>query len=785
VRRAWLAGGALALLLVAALLWLVPPADPPPAVEIAARRLFAVLDFQNRTGRSGPAWLSSALAEIAADELGRAAGLRRIAAHEVEPATRELGLTTREALGPEELRRLRRTLNADLVLLGSYGGGPGHLRIDLRVQDTARGETLAQATVLADEKEAVAATARMATQLREQLETASRAAARGGAVARPLAPQPEAARWYSEGLARLRLGELAAARDLLVRAVAADPQHALAHLALSTAWSGLGFEAQARSEAEKAIRLSGALSLEQRLQVKARAHDVKNQWADALLAHEALFDSSPGNLEHGLGLAAALTAAGRGPEALAVLDRLRGLPPPLRDDPRIDLQLAAASGQDLRRSLAAALAARGKAAGRGAPLLVASADLAAADAHLRSLQCPQATRLASTSLVTFERADHPRQAIAARTLIAGCLLRQNLPQAALEMSDENLTASDRIGDRRTSVSMLQYGGLALRVMGRIAEARPRLERALTLAREVDDQRSAAAILGILVEAQVMAGDVPGAVALSRQAIHQSRRHARDQLPTHLTMGAMLLIFTGALEESRRLLAEAIALARQQRNDQQLAAALLTEAIYLLQAGQLEEARRTLASARDLAARQRPPAKLPVYDGTDGSMAFHQGNLAEAEARARRAMSSFVPPTLNHNIAFGVRLLLSQIALARGNVAGARGEMEAARALDVYPLPPYVAAEPEIIHARIEAAEGRKAAARRRLRALLATCRRQQMLPHELQAQLALLEIGPPSPGKARALSARARRHGLLLTARRAAALVDRPRTRAGLSRRGW
>ena len=88
------------------------------------------------------------------------------------------------------------------------------------------------------------------------------------AVKASMPGSPEAARLYAEGLAKLRLYDEAAARDLLEKAVAAEPDHALAHSALAAAWSGLGYDVKALEEARKAHELSADLSRETRLQVE-------------------------------------------------------------------------------------------------------------------------------------------------------------------------------------------------------------------------------------------------------------------------------------------------------------------------------------------------------------------------------------------------------------------------------------------------------------------------------------------------------------------------------------
>ena len=81
---------------------------------------------------------------------------------------------------------------------------------------------------------------------------------------------------YAEGLARLRVYDEVSARDLLQRAVAAEPNHAMAHSALAAAWSSLGYDARAVAESKKAVDLSSDLSRETRLLVEGRHRSLCN-----------------------------------------------------------------------------------------------------------------------------------------------------------------------------------------------------------------------------------------------------------------------------------------------------------------------------------------------------------------------------------------------------------------------------------------------------------------------------------------------------------------------------
>src|SRR5262249_12159062 len=189
---------------------------------------------------------------------------------------------------------------------------------------------------------------------------------------------PGRARLAAGGRPRLRLFDPVGARDLLARAATVEPDNALIHESLASAWSSLGYEEKAREEAKRALDLSKGLPQEERLLIEGRYREAIEDWSKAAEIYRSLWGLFPDNLDYGLRLAAAEGSAGHPEEALATAEALRTLPPPASADPRIDLAEATAAGAlaDFKRQQTAAARAATKGTGRGAKLLIAQARLA-------------------------------------------------------------------------------------------------------------------------------------------------------------------------------------------------------------------------------------------------------------------------------------------------------------------------------------------------------------------------------------------------------------------------
>src|SRR5262249_33274718 len=293
----------------------------------------------------------------------------------------ELTLKEAETLATDSLMRVRNNLGADLVVVGAYLGlgndAGGQIRLDVRLQDAAAGETVAAVTQIGTERDLFDLVSRTGAQLRKKLGIEEVSKAEAAVVRASLPAAPEAARLYSEGLAKLRVFDAPGARDLLEKAVAEDPSHALAHSALSVAWSRLGYEERAQDEAKRAFDLATSLTREERLTVEGRYRETTNEWSKAVEIYQTLWDFFPDNVEHGLRLVEAQISAGKGRAALATTEALSRLPSSERDAPQIYLAeaQAAQSLSDSKRQREAAARAAAKDDAKEAKLLVAAARL--------------------------------------------------------------------------------------------------------------------------------------------------------------------------------------------------------------------------------------------------------------------------------------------------------------------------------------------------------------------------------------------------------------------------
>lgn len=516
LRPAVIVATVIALLIVGAFSYLYlreRPARQAATTPATRRRTVAVLNFKNSTSRSDAAWLSTALPEMLTTELAAGEQLRTITGDEVAQMKMGLAMPDSDMLSAPVLSQIGKTLGADLVVLGSYVDlAGGKLRVDFHLQDVAAGETLLSVNQTGDENDLFDLVSRAGALLREKC-NAGRVNAQDQAAVRASLPSTlQASKFYAEGLAKLRVNDAIAARDLLQKAVEADPNHALAHSALAAAWSLLGYDEKARLSAKSAYDLSSSLSREDRLLTEARYRETSKEWDNAAENYRTLFGFFPDNIEYGLLFARAQTRAGKGKEALATVQSLRKLAPPAGDDPRIELAAAETcrSLGDFKQGQDFATRAAQKAKAQNEKLLLARA-LYLQGSILENLNDTKGAVSASEEAGRIYQTVGDRYGLASTLEVNGLVLqdRGDYPGALVKFQDE-LAIAREVGNRKAESSALSNIALVLNQQGDAQGARDMFEKAGSIFREISDHNNYATTVINIAGIMKDEGDLAGA-----------------------------------------------------------------------------------------------------------------------------------------------------------------------------------------------------------------------------------------------------------------------------------
>jgi len=479
----------------------------PPLFELSStqngnvpqRRSVAILSIQNLSGSRNDDWLSTAISEMLVTELGAGEQLRMISGEDIAKFKVGFGKNVAETLSRESLARARSTLGADLLISGACTiVGPRNnrvLRIDLRMQDAALGDTVAEISSAGKEDDLFALVSETGARLREKLAIRELTPMEFASVKALLPTNTQAVKLYSEALSRLREFEPLPARNLLEHVVAIEPTNSRAHSALSETWEMLGFQERSRDEARKAFELASALPEADRLWVEARWYETGKDWEKATKVYGKLFLSGSDNVDYGLHLARAEISAGKANEALRVVESLRRLPVPHREDPRIDLIEAAASQSlfDIPRAKAAAVSAAAKGTALDAPLIVAQAKYSLAEANFDLQNVKEAIADYEQSRDLYMTVGDKSGVCHAMIGIGNIIQGQDRPLAKAIFS-RVLGLAGEIGNQRIVARALLDLGNVYYDDGDLKKAKARYEKAFAVYRDINDRPGMAGLL---------------------------------------------------------------------------------------------------------------------------------------------------------------------------------------------------------------------------------------------------------------------------------------------------
>jgi serine/threonine protein kinase/tetratricopeptide (TPR) repeat protein len=765
VRSRWLAAAVVLALAAAAGYRAFAPPSPEQPTATAPRRTFAILPFKNLSGQSDTNWLATALSEMLTSELAAGQKLRAISGEDVARMRVELQVPETDALARDTLAKIQANLGTDLIVLGSYlATGPADLRLDVRVQDARLGETVTTVVETGVRDELPALVSRAGRRTRQSLGLAGLTAAQAGELRASQPANATAARLYAAGLARLRAFDALGARELLEKAVAADPGYPLAHAALADALSRLGYEETAREEARLAVEQGQDLPPEDRLAVEARYREIAREWPRAVDIHRELSGLFPDDPEHALRRVRALNSAGRPREADQVLESLRRLAPPT--DPRIDLAEAevAQSLGDYRRQREASRRAAARAMAMGARLLLAQARVTEAYAAGRLGLESEAMAAAVEARSLFAAAGDRGSEAWAVNRVANVLYQQGELVKAEALYREAERVFDEIGYKANLTSLLNNAAEVLFLQGQLERARDTLDRAGVYSRHSADPRRAFIIR--LNTANVMAerGEFAPARDLYAQSLAECRRLGDQSLEgSVLWHQADAFLHQGDLAAAERTFVQALDILERQGNTRYVASALFGLGQVRRETAGGDQARE--AHQRAHALRRQLGDKFGLAESrlALALLDLDEGQAARAETALREVTAVFSAERARDREAQADALLARALRF-QGRPLPAMEAVRRAETLARASERPRVRVLVNLELAQLRRAEA-PADARRQAEAALALARQAGSRGLELEAGLVLADIdadaGLAQPGRERLLTVQreARRHG--------------------------
>jgi tetratricopeptide (TPR) repeat protein len=747
----------------------VPQAFQVPTTD---RRSVAVFAFEN-LGKPEVGWLSTALPELLKTELTASGDLRAISGEDVSTTKTDLGLKDTSSYGNATLSKIRKILHTDYVVAGAYvaaGNLPtDSITLDLNLQNAATGQTLGSFK----EEGAVGAYSdllkRAGFDLRNRLGIKDPPQAQLDTAKAGLPTNPEALRYYAEGLAKLRTFDALEAKDLFGRSLEVEPNLAMAHAALANAWQISGYDSKALEEAKRAIENYGNLAPIERSAIDGRYHELASEWDQAIETYHSLSNIVKDEPNYALELAYVQTAAGKGTDALATLATLRKRPN-MNQDPRVDLReaFAAESLSDVKQQEVAAARAADGAVRQGSRVLAAqaywlecSALFGQGDLKKAEAACHKSINSAPFDLQSMARG---------QTVLASIMAAQGNASAALEMRKQILETARKIGSQKDIIGALMNLANLQATRGQTNEAQANERRAIEIAREIGDKQH---FLGLENDAGSdfqTDGDYQQAKGLYEDSLKTAQEiHDQSGISTALQNLGALSLQMGNLTVAEKEVRQALNISQAAHLQSITASGFNNLGDIELVKGNFAQARKNYESGLKLFTEASDQPNIATTRHSLAKLLLEEGKINDAESIAGQALQEFQAARLPDNEA-DAHGTLARALLSQGDLTAAQSEMDTAAKIAVQDYAIRISLA--ITAARLKARIGKFDEARQILESQLTQTREKGLVGLQFEIRLALAEIAASgglksSEASLAALQQDAKNSGYTLVATRA------------------
>ncbi len=264
----------------------------------AARPTLAVLHFENKSGDKKLDFWRSALPELLITDLSQSRYIRLVSGNAMLTILRRLGMAEAQEYSSEDIAKIAAQARATHILRGTFIKVGESIIITAGLQKPSIGEATNTIRLEArGENDIIPKVDELTRQIKEELNlTAAQIAGDIEKEAGKITTSsPEALRYYIEGRRRHWTGESEQAIPYYEKAIAIDPEFAMAYRALATAHDNLNHIAERRKYLEKATKFSARLPENARLVIEGQRYYWNEDYPKAIEVLETLLKTYPGN----------------------------------------------------------------------------------------------------------------------------------------------------------------------------------------------------------------------------------------------------------------------------------------------------------------------------------------------------------------------------------------------------------------------------------------------------------------------------------------------------------
>jgi len=256
--------------------------------------------FENNTGEPNLDHWRKALSELLTADLSQSKYLSVMSGDKLYNILDDLNLLDAQSYSSEDLERVGSRGGVEDIVRGSYTKAGDNFRINIMVQKVNTGELIGSERVEGTGEEGMFTMVdELTKRIKEnfELSTEEISSDLDKEVGKITTSSPEAYKYYSEGRRYHTIGENRKSIELMERAIAIDPQFAMAYRSIAVSYNNLFLFAERKKYMEKALEFADRLSERERYIIEGDYYWSSEATYDkSIAAYEKLLELYPDDM---------------------------------------------------------------------------------------------------------------------------------------------------------------------------------------------------------------------------------------------------------------------------------------------------------------------------------------------------------------------------------------------------------------------------------------------------------------------------------------------------------
>ena len=261
----------------------------------AGKKSVAVMYLNNQSNTAELDWLREGLADMLINNLSRSKKLAVLKREQLHLILQRDGYKPGDEITLQNALEIGRRSNAEVVVRGSFAQLDKSIRLDLQLHDVSSGELLAAEHLVEEQPSQILTQIDLLSlKLSAQLGAALAEGDTQRGLAEAMTNNLDAYRYYSLALEHVQMYLFEDALALLEKALALDPQFAMAHARIGYIYAvRMGYDEKATPHLEEALSLSDRLDEKHKLFVSAWLATAKHNTERAIELYRDVLKQYP------------------------------------------------------------------------------------------------------------------------------------------------------------------------------------------------------------------------------------------------------------------------------------------------------------------------------------------------------------------------------------------------------------------------------------------------------------------------------------------------------------